>query len=85
MELTDTLAFGMVHISTLDDDFYYPNPEGTALIGRRKKRSYALGQYIMVQVERVNRFKRQIDFSVVQKTIATKAKNPVNLSKAAAR
>ncbi|MEC7287893.1 MAG: RNB domain-containing ribonuclease, partial [Verrucomicrobiota bacterium] len=53
VELTDTLAFGMVHISTLDDDFYHPNPEGTALIGRSKKRTYSLGQYIMVQVERV--------------------------------
>lgn len=65
VELTDTLAFGMVHISTLDDDFYHPNSEGTALVGRRKKRTYALGQYIMVQVERVDRFKRQIDFRVV--------------------
>ena len=65
VELTDTLAFGMVHISTLDDDFYHPNAEGTALIGRRKQRTYALGAYIMVQVERVDRFKRQIDFRVV--------------------
>jgi ribonuclease R len=65
VELTDSLAFGMVHISTLDDDFYHPNAEGTALIGRRKKRTYSLGQYIMVQVERVDRFKRQIDFRVV--------------------
>lgn len=65
VELTDTLAFGMVHISTLDDDFYHPNHEGTALVGRRKQRTYALGQYIMVQVERVDRFKRQIDFRVV--------------------
>jgi ribonuclease R len=65
VELTDTLAFGMVHISTLDDDFYNLNTEGTALIGRRKQKTYALGQYIMVQVERVDRFKRQIDFRVV--------------------
>ena len=62
VEITDTLAFGMVHISTLDDDFYHPNPEGTALIGRRKQRVYKLGQFIMVQVARVDRFKRQIDF-----------------------
>ena len=68
VELTDTLAFGMVHISTLDDDFYHPNSEGTALIGRRKKRTYALAQHIMVQVERVDRFKRQIDFRVVPST-----------------
>ena len=62
VEITDTLAFGMVHISTLDDDFYHPNPEGTALIGRRKQRVYELGQSILVQVVRVDRFKRQIDF-----------------------
>lgn len=67
IELTDSLAFGMVHISTLEDDFYHPNSDGTALVGRRKKQSYALGQYIMVQVERVDRFKRQIDFRVATK------------------
>ncbi|MBL6829033.1 MAG: RNB domain-containing ribonuclease [Puniceicoccaceae bacterium] len=76
VELTDTLAFGMVHISTIDDDFYHPNPEGTALIGRRKKRTYALGQYIMVQVERVDRFKRQIDFRVVLTDDRDKGKKP---------
>lgn len=75
VELTDSLAFGMVHISTLDDDFYHPNAEGTALVGRRKKRTYALGQYIMVQVERVDRFKRQIDFRVVP-TEARVARQP---------
>lgn len=76
VELADTLAFGMVHISTLDDDFYHPNSEGTALIGRRKKRTYALGQYIMVQVERVDRFKRQIDFRVVLTEDRDKGKKP---------
>ena len=76
VELTDTLAFGMVHISTLDDDFYHPNSEGTALIGRRKERTLALGQYIMVQVERVDRFKRQIDFRVVLKDDRDKGKKP---------
>ncbi|TVP80707.1 MAG: ribonuclease R [Puniceicoccaceae bacterium] len=79
VELTDSLAFGMVHISTLDDDFYHPNNEGTALIGRRKKRTYSLGQYIMVQVERVDRFKRQIDFRAVispERELGKKAGKP---------
>ena len=76
VELADTLAYGMVHISTLDDDFYHPNAEGTALIGRRKKRNYALGQYIMVEVERVDRFKRQIDFCVVLTNDHDKGKKP---------
>lgn len=76
VELIDTLAFGMVHISTLDDDFYHLNPEGTALIGRRRKRRYALGQHISVQVERVDRFKRQMDFRVILKDEREQGKKP---------
>ncbi len=68
VELTDSLAFGMVHISTLDDDFYHMNQEGTAIVGRKTKKSYSLGQYIMVQVERVDRYKRQIDFRAISAT-----------------
>lgn len=68
VELCDSLAFGMIHISTLDDDFYHPSNDGTSLIGRRKQKVYSLGQYIMVQVERVDRFKRQIDFRVTATT-----------------
>lgn len=79
VELTDSLAFGMIHISTLDDDFYHPNAEGTALVGRRKQRTFALGQTIVVQVERVDRFKRQIDFRVVladEREVGKKAGKP---------
>ena len=68
VELTDSMAFGMVHISTLDDDFYHATEDGTALVGRRKKKTYSLGQYISVQVERVDRYKRQIDFRVTAAT-----------------
>lgn len=65
IELTESMAFGMVHISALDDDFYHPTEDGTALVGRRNKQVYALGQHIQVTVKRVDRFKRQIDFRVV--------------------
>jgi ribonuclease R len=64
IELTDTMAFGMVHISTLDDDFYHPSQDGRTLTGRRSGKHYSVGQSIQVQVERVDRFKRQIDFRV---------------------
>ncbi len=65
VEVTDTMAFGMVHISTLDDDFYYLSTDGRALTGRRSGKMYSVGQYIHIQVERVDRFKRQIDFRIV--------------------
>lgn len=68
VELTDTLAYGMVNISTLEDDFYHISSEGTALTGQRWQRTYSLGEYILVQVDRVDRFKRQIDFRIVLKT-----------------
>ncbi len=65
IELRDTLTFGMVHISTLEDDFYILNNDSTAITGRRSRKSYTLGQTIEVQVERIDRFKRQIDFRIV--------------------
>ena len=64
VELQDSQAFGLVHNSTLRDDMYYPTPGGNALVGRRTKRKFTLGQRIVVSVERVDRFKRQIDFRV---------------------
>lgn len=65
IEVSDTMAFGLIHVSTLRDDLYHLNSNGTALIGRRRKRQFNLGQEIEVVTERVDRFKRQIDFSVV--------------------
>jgi ribonuclease R len=64
VELQPSQAFGLVHNSTLRDDMYYSTAGGTALVGRRTKRKFTLGQKIVVNVERVDRFKRQIDFRI---------------------
>lgn len=64
IELVDSNAFGMVHISTLKDDLYRVNESGTAIIGRRTRKTYRIGQKINVLVQRVDRFKRQIDFRI---------------------
>ena len=65
VELTPSMAFGLIHVSTLRDDLYALTPDGTALIGRRRRKKFILGQKVKVKVERVNRFKRQIDFRIV--------------------
>jgi ribonuclease R len=62
VELPDAMTFGLVHLSTMRDDLYLLNNAGTALIGRRSKRRLELGQKISVVTEKVDRFKRQIDF-----------------------
>ncbi len=65
VELTPSMAFGLIHVSTLRDDLYALTPDGTALIGRRRRKKFTLGQKVKVKVDRVNRFKRQIDFRIV--------------------
>jgi len=62
VELPDAMTFGLIHLSTLRDDLYLLNNAGTALIGRSHKRRLELGQKVTVVTERVDRFKRQIDF-----------------------
>lgn len=65
IELKESMAFGLVHVSTMTDDLYALSPDGTALVGRRRRKRYSLGQVIRVEVSRVDRFKRQIDFRMV--------------------
>ncbi|HUI07543.1 MAG TPA: ribonuclease R [Verrucomicrobiae bacterium] len=67
VELPESLVQGLVHISTLDDDFYQYDERRERLVGRRTKRVIQVGDKLRVQVERVDVFKRQIDFRVVPK------------------
>lgn len=62
IELMQSATFGLVHISTLKDDLYRLNDSRTAIIGRRKNKTFFIGQIIKVVVERIDRYKRQIDF-----------------------
>jgi ribonuclease R len=55
---------GLVHISTLPDDYYYFEEETHSLIGRRSGRRYRLGDRVHVQVVRVDIQRRQLDFRV---------------------
>ncbi|MBL4576570.1 MAG: RNB domain-containing ribonuclease [Opitutaceae bacterium] len=65
IELVESMAFGMVHVSTLKGDLYRFDHATNSLIGRRSRKSYGVGKKIIVVTERVDRFKRQIDFRIV--------------------
>ena len=69
VELTESLVQGLVHISTLEDDFYYYDEQRERLVGKRTKRTIQIGEKLKVQVERVDVFKHQIDFRVVKETV----------------
>jgi len=62
VELTASNAFGLVHMSTLTDDHYRINDRGNMLRGSRSGRTFMAGGTIMVTVDRVDRYKRQVDF-----------------------
>jgi len=64
VEVAEAGAFGMVPVSSLKDDFYVLNPAGTAFIGRKSKRKFELGHKVQVVVDKVDRQKRLIDFTV---------------------
>ena len=64
VELPDALVTGVVHVSTLEDDFYRFDAAQRRLIGRRTNKRYKVGDQIKVFVARVDTFKQQIDFAI---------------------
>jgi len=53
---------GLVHVSSLEDDYYAFLPEAHVLVGRRNLRRFQLGDRVEVQVARADKEERQIDF-----------------------
>ena len=63
--LVDYDIDGLVHVSELGDDYYRVDPVKHALVGRRTRRTFRLGDEVEVQVVRVNREERKIDFALI--------------------
>jgi ribonuclease R len=53
---------GLVHLSSLEDDFFQFDHGRNQLVGRRTRRVIRLGDQMEVQVHKVDRFKKQVDF-----------------------
>jgi ribonuclease R len=64
VELPDVLLTGLVHVSSLTDDFYAFDPRQRRLIGRQSRRQFSVGDELRVFVARVDVFKRQVDFVI---------------------
>jgi len=53
---------GLVHVSSLDDDYYLFLEDQFALVGENSRRRFRLGDRVRVRVSAVNLEERQIDF-----------------------
>jgi ribonuclease R len=65
VEITDSLVEGLIRVRDMEDDYYTYDEKHYALIGRRTKKRYRLGDKVRIQVVRVNPEDRQIDFILV--------------------
>ena len=64
VELPEILLTGLIHVSTLADDFYVFSASQRRFVGRQRRRRFAVGDKLRVHVARVDQFKRQIDFAI---------------------
>jgi ribonuclease R len=64
VELPDALITGLIHVSSLTDDFYVFESARRQLIGRRSRKRFSIGDDLSVFVARVDLFKRQVDFAI---------------------
>jgi ribonuclease R len=57
---------GLVHCSSLTDDFYEFDEARGTLTGRRNRRVIRLGDKLQVQIAKVDSFKKQVDFRLAR-------------------
>lgn len=80
VELDNTVE-GLVHVSSLHDDYYHFDDMGKCLIGERTGNKYVMGQKVKVQVMDANRFKKQVDFEIVSKKRVKSPKDTQSVQK----
>ncbi|MGH9313261.1 MAG: ribonuclease R [Vicinamibacterales bacterium] len=66
VELVEHFVEGLVHVSTMADDYYRFVDRAHILRGENTKKVYRLGDKIRVQVVRVDMERRQIDLGIVE-------------------
>jgi len=66
VQLRELFVEGLVHVSTLTDDYYHYVEKLHCLRGERRKSTYRIGDDVRVRVDRVDTIKKRIDFSLEQ-------------------
>ena len=66
VELIEHYVEGMVHVSSMADDYYRFVEQQHVLRGENTKKVYRLGDKVLVQVVRVDMEQRKVDFGLVE-------------------
>ncbi len=62
----DNLVEGLIHVSSMEDDYYNFHDAKMTLIGERTGKAYRIGQPVRVILRSVNKDSRQIDFTLIR-------------------
>lgn len=65
VELDEIFVQGLVHVSSMNDDYYSFNEKAHLLRGENTHKVYRLGDKVEVQVARVDLEQRKVDFALV--------------------
>ena len=64
VELPDLYVEGLVHVSTLNDDWYEYRSRQNLLVGRKSKNTFKVGDLIDIKIVKVDILKYQIDLEI---------------------
>ncbi len=65
VEIEELDVEGLVHVSTLNNDWYEYRSRQNLLIGRKSKKSYKIGDKIEIKIIKVDILKYQIDLELI--------------------
>lgn len=74
VELEQYFVDGLVHVSSLKDDFYHYSEETQSLVGERTRRRFRIGDRLKVVLERVDEEKRRVDFVLEEEAVTPQPK-----------
>lgn len=65
VQISDLMTDGLVHVTSLANDYYHFDAGSQRLVGERSGKTYSLGEAMRVRVQRVDMETRKIDFRPV--------------------
>jgi len=65
VELAEVYVDGLVHITSLGQDYFHFDPSKHRLLGERTRQSFRLGDHVRVKVAQVNLDEAKLDFELV--------------------
>ncbi len=74
VQITELLTDGLVHVTSLANDYYHYDAGSQRLVGERSGNTFSLGEPMRVRVQRVDMETRKIDFRPVESEHADRRK-----------